>query len=170
MTQERVRGMLSGYMRNKARKGHLEAEIKKMDREYQRTRSELVDTLAGPRAQVITDMPHGTGISDPTAQLAVKLAGGWENDELKEMRREIQRKQGCLEDIRTELEYVDAWVEGLPARERFVIEHQMLRQEYWREVEDGYRERFGYEVSRDTLKRTKMQALTLIYQIADATV
>ena len=65
------------------------------------------------------------------------------------------------------VDYVGAWLEGLPERERWMVETQIMDGVVWREVVLQYQEKYGEYRSKDTLKRIRDKALDLIYDMAE---
>lgn len=166
MTETRVRELLNAHMQNIGRVGHLTAEIERLEREYVRTRADLIDAKAGPKAQTVSDMPHGSGISNPTEQLGMSVAEGFDCEDLRRIRRKIDKARLQLEDAETNKAYVIAWLDGLSDRERFVIEHKRIQHEYWHEVQDDYAEQYNVDVTIQTLQRYELFGLRKIFKIA----
>ena len=84
MTPERVDEMLKSYRYEVGRCKHLEAEIQALRKDIARAEMSLASDLASPGAQVITDMPRGTTVGNPTEKYGMMLAEGWVSDELIE--------------------------------------------------------------------------------------
>lgn len=167
MEREKVRGLIEAYRANVGRRCHLQAEVKRLGYEYEMARREMMLTLAGPRAQVISDMPKGGGAPGSVVENAVlKALSGYENERMREIREERKAVGAELDRLNVECAYVEAWAEGLPGRERFVFECKCMNGELWRDVFDEYQERYGVMVSAATLKRLKNRALKRIYSMA----
>lgn len=166
MTEKRVRELINTHMQTVGRVGHLAAEIERLEREYSRTRADLIDAQAGPHAQVITGMPHGGGISNPTEQLGISVADGYESEDLKRIRRVIGKTLQMYEDALSNRAYVQAWLDGLSDRERFVVEHKRIQHEYWHEVQDDYAEQFGVDLTIQTLQRYDRMGMRKIIRMA----
>ena len=62
---------------------------------------------------------------------------------------------------------VDAWKTGLSARERWIIETEVIDGEVWSKVVILYEKAFGEHLSEPTLKRLKRKALDKIYKMAE---
>lgn len=165
MTAERVDELLRGYRVNAARVEHLTREIAMLERDIARAERGLAEDLAAVRPQQITDMPHGTAISNPTEKLALMLVGGWEPEDLKHMRARLAAMVNARERAQAEAAFVDVWLKALPERERFVVTAQTIDRLPWDDVREAYQGRFG-EASKDTLKRLRARGMEIIYEIA----
>lgn len=167
MELERIDEMLKTYRFEVGRCGHLENEIESTKRAIEAATAGLAGDLAGPGAQVITDMPRGTSVGNPTEKIGVMLASGYKSDEI----RELESKLGDLTAEYTErkktVDYVTSWLNGLPERERWMIEMQVIDGVIWREILMKYPERFGEYRSKDTLKRIRDRALDMIIDMAE---
>ena len=167
MNSERIDEMLKTYRFEVGRCGHLESEMAQLKRDIERETAGLAEDLAGPGAQVITDMPRGTTVGNPTERLGMMLATGWKSDYV----RELEAKLGELEAEYTErhktVEYVEGWLAGLPERERWMVEQQIIDGVICREIVAKYTEKFGEYRSKDTLKRIRDRALDMIYDMAE---
>lgn len=167
MTYERIEEMLRTYRNEVGRCGHLEAEIRELEAEIRRERAMLAEEVASPHAQVITDMPRGTGVGNPTEKFGMLLASGWEPDEIREKVAKLAELREEIAERGKTVEYVNRWMSGLPERERWVITKQMLDGVVWRDVVKQYQEQFGEYRSKDTIKRIRDRALDLIYDMAE---
>ena len=165
-TKDAVDAALKSYADDKARSAHLEIEIAELTRRVNTAAAALASDEAGPRAQQITGMPHGTTVGNPTAQIAEKLASGWLPPEVKDMKRDLSVMQEEHARLSARVKFVEAWLEALTEREHWIILHQFVRQEYWRDVLNDYEARFGGYVAKDALKGLRAKALKRIYAIA----
>ena len=166
-TKNAVDETVRNYTQDKARVAHLEIEISELERQIAAAIRNLAGDEAGPRAQMISDMPHGTQVGNPTAQLAEKLASGWLPPEIKEMRNELSGLKSEYTKTNARVKYVDAWMEGLSDRERWIIVHQCMRQEFWRDVVEDYTKEFGGQfITKDTLKWLRGKAFKTMYKAA----
>lgn len=166
MTRERVDEMLKTYRFEVGRCGHLQAEIKLLNMEIERDKANMAADLVGPGAQEITDMPRGTTVGNPTERYGLMLASGWMPDEIRQKEARVAELSAEFEERSKTVMYVDAWLMGLPERERWMIEKQVIDGAFWKEVGSQYMERFGENVSKDTLKRIRDKALERIYKMA----
>lgn len=167
MTRERVDAMLKAYRFEVGRCGHLIAEMKALEREIERERNGMVETLAAPKPQQITDMPHGTQIGNPTEKFGLMLASGYETPELAEMRARVVEMSAEYEERADVVDHVSSWLAGLDERGRWVVEAQVIDSVTWRDLACRYRQRFGDDASKDTLKRIRDKAMQTIYRMAE---
>ena len=167
MTREQVDEMLKSYRFESGRCGHLQAQIELMRREVEHERATLVSDLVGPGAQVITDMPRGTTVGNPTEKYGTMLADGWVTDEIKAKEVEIERLQAEYDERHKNVVYVESWLNALPERERWMVEMQVVDAVIWREILNKYQQIYGEYRSKDTLKRLRDRALEMIYDMAE---
>ena len=167
LTVERVEEMLRSYRAEVGRCGHLLMEIDILKTEIEREKSRLASDLAGPGAQVITDMPRGTTMGNPTEKIALMLAGGWVPEEIREKEAKIGELQSEYDERHKTVVFVESWLNGLPERERWMVETQVIDGVIWREILTQYPERFGEYRSKDTLKRIRDRAMDMIFDMAE---
>ena len=167
MTHERVNELLKGYRFDVGRCGHLIAEISFRERQIEVEKNDAVETLAAPKPQQITDMPHGTGITNPTEKFGLMLAEGYTTQRMDELTREIAELQAELDERTQNVQYVSSWLSGLPERERWMVETQVIDGVFWKDVASRYRKKFEEDVSKDTLKRIRDKAMDTIYRMAE---
>jgi hypothetical protein len=112
--------MISEYKRNVARAGHLQTEIKRLELHI----AEVNEAECGLGATVNDGMPHGSKVGDPTGSKGAALADGRAlcAEELKE----LKAAQDELKYLELEILFVNNWIKVLSAREKFVIEKQMM--------------------------------------------
>ncbi len=167
MTVERVDEMLRSYRAEVGRCGHLQMEIDILKVEIERDKDSLAFDLAGPGAQVITDMPRGTTVGNPTEKIGLMLAGGWMSDEIREKEAKLGELQAEYDERHKTVVFVESWLAGLPERERWMVETQVIDGVIWREIITQYPQRFGEFRSKDTLKRIRDKAMEMIYDMAE---
>ena len=167
MSPERVNEMLKSYRFELGRCKHLETEIELLTRAIERSEACTVSDLVGPGAQVITGMPRGTSVGNPTEKYGMMLADGWENADIADMKAERAALQKEYEERHKTVVYVESWLAGLNERERWMIEMQVIDSVIWREILNKYQQAFGEYRSKDTLKRIRDKALDTIYDIAE---
>ena len=167
MTVERIEEMLKTYRFEVGRCGHLENEIALTQNQIERAKAGLAGDLAGPSAQVITDMPRGTTVGNPTEKLGMMLASGYKSDEIRELEAKLGELIAEYTERKKTVDYVSSWLNGLPERERWMIETQVIDGVIWREILTKYPERFGEYRSKDTLKRIRDKAFDMIVDMAE---
>lgn len=112
-------------------------------------------------------MPRGTTVGNPTERTAVLLASGWVPDTVKEMQQELKTLQIEFAERNFTVLFVSSWLQGLAGRERWIIEHQVIDGETWRDIGTSFRIAFGEAMSKDSLKRLKWRALQKVYRMAE---
>lgn len=166
MQKESVDAMLSNYREHLARCEYLECEIPELERLVLSLRETMIeDTVAC--TQVISGMPHGTSISDPTGRLAVMFADGGVTESVRLLECEIAEKKRELAQKRVTVIFVGAWLKVLNEKERFVVEKQVIDKLFWRDVVRSYDRAFGDVYSKHGLKSIRDGALQKIYRIAE---
>lgn len=165
MHRESVDLMLANYRETLARCGFLEKQIPVLEQKAASMRKTMVEDSIYV-AQSLSGMPHGTNISDPTARVAVKFASGEVTDEVRQIEEEIVQKRCELVQKQTSVAFVEAWLESLNAKERLIIERQVIDKLYWREVVRHYEVSFGEIYSKHALKDMRDKAMQKIYRIA----
>ena len=166
MQPEMVDQCLANYREYSARCYFLEHEIHEMKSLVERLRSTALED-AVTITQVITDMPHGTNISDPTGRLASNFADGYIPDYIKEIEDEIKKRENEYRYKLPTIVFVDAWLKALNKRERFVIENKTIGGMFWRDLITAYKNEFGEEYSRQGLKKIRDRAILMIYKVAE---
>ena len=167
MTVERIEEMLKTYRAEVGRCGHLQMEMELLRKEIEADKAFLADDLAGPGAQVISDMPRGTAVGNPTEKLGIMLASGYISDEIRAKEAKLGELQAEYNERHKTVVYVESWLAGLPERERWMIETQVIDGVIWREILTQYPEKFGEYRSKDTLKRIRDRALDMIYDMSE---
>lgn len=165
-TKARVDEALKGYVADRARAAHLALEIAELEGRLSMAEAALAGDEAGPRAQVISDMPHGTGVGNPVEELAIKLASGWLPADIKQMRGELAALKEEHARVAARVGYVETWLSALTERESWVVLHQYSEGETWRNVIEDYRREYGEYISKETLKRMRGTAFRKVYRIA----
>lgn len=166
MRQEEVDAKLKSYRVCVARLAHIDAEIRVKNRQIERLQENAVDDMVHTTA-TLSDMPRGSRINNPTAAVALKVASGYESDEIKALRLEVKALEEEREESELTVLYVRGWLEVLTERERFIVEKHTCGGQYWRDTILAYKERFGEEYSLVGLKRAQARALQKIYKIAE---
>ena len=165
-TKQLVDEAVKSYAQDKARTAHLEVELADLERRIDKAIISLAGDEAGPKAQRISDMPHGTGVGNPTEQLAVKLASGWLPPEVRDMQGEHRTLQAEYDKTSARVKFVDAWLGALTERESWIVTHQCIQAEFWRDVINDYNREFGGYVTKETLKGLRAKAYKQMYLAA----
>lgn len=167
MTRKKVDEMLKAYRFEVGRCGHLEAEISQLEKAIRQAMATMDEDVTAVRPQQLSGMPHGTTVGNPTEKLGIMLASGWVPDDILEMQAELKETKQEHEQRYFTVLFVSAWLNGLPERERWIVEHQVIDGEYWKEVVCKFKTAFQEETSKDSLKRLKQRAMEKIYQMAE---
>jgi len=166
MRREKVDEMLKAYRFEVGRCGHLETEINRLRKEIDLCRSSLAEDAASIQSQQLTGMPHGTTVSSPTERIGIMLASGWQPEYLGSMEAELRRLEDEYSERHFTVLFVSSWLQGLSERERWIIEHQVIDGEYWKDIATAYKLAYSEECSKDSLKRLKLRAMSKIYEMA----
>lgn len=165
VTYAEIEANIRGYNEARGRRAYLEAQIALKRRELEHLLANLAVYEAGPAAQIITGMPHGTKLSDPTAETAMRLAEGPEPPEVKALRAEIARLEDQKAAADAEVCLVDAMLIALTEPERYVITHQLINGQYWAQVVDEWESESGQPSTKAILKRLKSKALEKLQRV-----
>lgn len=166
MDRAEIQTLLKEYKENSARAAHIRTQTDELSARLALLKARLVYDETGPGAQNITDMPRGTNIGDPTAEVAIRLASGYETDEMKSIRAKMDELTIELKGLEIKIAYVDAWMKCLNVYERWLMDKQAFDETHWRELEDVYKKDFGYWTSYSSLKRMRNAAIDKICRIA----
>lgn len=164
MQKEAVKQMLQSYREDKARCQYLENEIPQLEHMADVLKTEMVDDAVSI-TQVISDMPRGTSISDPTGRLGALFAAGYTPDHIKQVEQQIRVKRRELKSKLITVTFVDSALTGLTDRERFVVRSKYIDGMFWREIGEAFEQRFSLPYGRTSLKRISEEALTKICRI-----
>ena len=165
MLPSSVDNMLSEYKAVLGRCNSLSVSIKKLKREIEIQKAQAVLNLSGG-GQQMDGMPHGNALSQPTERVGIMLATGYEYPGVTELRKLLVESEAEYLDKQMTLLFVEGWLDGLTARERWIIEQQIFEGATYRQLNTMYREKFGEECSKDSLRRLRKTALEKIYEMA----
>lgn len=165
MNKEIVDTMLSNYRDYLARCEYLDSEIPELERLASHMRERMIEDSIHV-TQTLSDLPHGTDISDPTGHLALMFASGGVTDHVRQIEEEIAKKKREREQKKISVHFVDAWLKSLNEKEKLLVEKQVIDKLYWREVIRHYENAFGELYSKHALKAIRDKALKRIYDVA----
>jgi len=166
MQKEAVKQMLQSYREDRARCAYLENEIPQLEQMAEALRTEMVDDAVSI-TQVISDMPRGTSVSDPTGKLGALFAAGYTPDHIRQVEKQIRAKKRELAKKRITVTLVDSAMEGLTDRERFVAERKFIDGMFWRELIEAYKNRFEMLYSKNALRNLSDTALDKMCRIME---
>jgi hypothetical protein len=165
MQRDRIVEMLNNYREHAARCEYLEAQIPELERLAKNLRAHIVDDEISI-TQVISDMPRGTAISDPTGRLGMLLASGYIPDDIKKLEQEIQEKKDELKHKSITVVFVNAWLKGLTDRERFIVQKKAIDGAYWSELIYACENEYGIHYSKAGLRKMYAAAIDKICELA----
>lgn len=161
MSYAMILDMFAHYNLRKGQCALLRSQIAELEsRMIEDQRWRYLDAVWKP--VVMDDSPHGNEVSRTTENAAVRLADGVPGRELREMQAEYLELCAKLRDTERETRCVEAWLQMMNDKQRFVVEAHLIQGVSWREMTVGYHRRFGEFVSKDTLKRLQRRALDQI--------
>lgn len=166
MTPEKVDCLLRDYRSNLARCKYLEGLIPVLEEEVSALRQKAADDSVQLRGPSWDGLPRDTNLSNPTQDIGILLASGYQPDLLKE-------KEGELKAVREEYRrkvpnviFVEAWLKGLTPRENWIIQHHIIDAMTWNDVMTEYERTFGENRTKRCLQTLKRRALKKIYSYA----
>lgn len=166
MLAETAERILCEYRRNIGRCEYLANAVAESEADIAEWRKHLTEEMASIGGQNMDGMPHGTTVGSPTERTALALVSGRvpialqiEEETLREMRIELREK-------RMEIAFVESWMKGLTAKERFVVEQIYFEKLTYNETAAGYMAKFGGTISRDGIRRIRKDILMRIIEMA----
>ena len=105
-------------------------------------------------------------MGNPTERIAIMLATGIMTDDIAAMNKEIAALEAEHREKSLVVYFVQAWLKGLSAKERWMIERCYFDEMTYREINARYREEYGENCSKDLLRRLKKDALAKIFEMA----
>ncbi|MBR2800340.1 MAG: hypothetical protein IKE04_05635 [Oscillospiraceae bacterium] len=166
MNREQIEAMIREYRANAGRVAHLETKIRVLEQELRMAMSHMIEDEIMP-GHGLDGMPHGTDVSRQVEEIACRYADGLFPDDIRDMQAELIRLRKDRDACAARVSYVDAWLKALNDKQRWIIVHQMIDGETWREIAGRYSDRYGSSVSKDTLKRIRESALAGIMEIVE---
>ena len=167
MRREQVDQMLSKYKESKGRIGHLKIYVQMLRPEIELWEKNLLTDAALATPDRVEGMPHGTTVGNPVENIVLAHLAGHMPEELRVMIRQLDGAERELKELYLIVNFVDGWMAGLSERETWMINHKVIDTDYsWREISMMFRQQYGEEHSRDTLKRIRDRALEKIYRYA----
>jgi hypothetical protein len=110
-------------------------------------------------------MPPNAQISKPTEQAVVKLE--------VDLRAEHARLDGLLSELEAEIRglqvsvlFVDAWLSGLPERDRWLVTKCVIDGGYLRDIAVEWHRMHGVMLTKRQVQRMRNDAMLKIYEMA----
>lgn len=166
MMPEKAEEMLKLYKPYLGRCGYIKGALEALHEEERIMVADHRDDLLNGTAPPPDGMPRGSTVGNPTERVAMMLVTGHVTDDITEIRREIRKLEAEYQEMHFVLLFVEAWISGLPAKERWMIERSYFDGMTYREINAQYRAQFGGDCSKDSLRRLKRDALDKIYEMA----
>ena len=174
MDRGQVDALLKGYQENKGRCSYLRTMVRALERQIDEAEKEARDDILfgshfamaeKPSTGELVVLPKGNMTGDPTGNAAIRLADG-ASKETRALKIQLSDTLRELSIASEKVQCVEAWLEGLGERERWIIEEHTIKEHFWSTVMDGYADRYGAEFSKEALKRIKANAMEKIYRMA----
>lgn len=164
MTKEKVDEMLKNHVCNKARCAFLRMEIPRLETLLDYIKTHMIEMEVG-QTQNLDGMPHGTKISDPTAQLAMRICEEGVTDNVLDVEAELREKRSEYANIKVEVSMVDEWLKGLSPKEIKVVSDKMNGMT-WAEIIRDLESEAQILYSYNGVKRIYREGVKKIYAIA----
>ena len=126
------------YKENKSRIGNIDIDIRNLEQDI--------------KAQVISDMPHGTEIGNPTYNEAIRRM---KDNELISLHKEKTKKL-------YQVEKVEEALKGLQDDEQKIITEKWINRKYWHDIDTS---KLTINYSEDSLKRKFVGILNKLVRI-----
>lgn len=168
MQRDRIDTLLTEYRVNVARAEFLTIRVESLTALLSELRANAV-YYATSTTPVYSSDPKGAGgvPVSKVERLAMMLAEGRLPGELGDVEKELREAREELSYRRKDIALVDAWLNALQGRERYVLSAHVIDGQVWREVSKGFNERFGETYSRNGLRGILTKAQNKIYSIAN---
>lgn len=166
MLPERAEMMLRDYKNNVGRCGFLKKAIEEAEADIRQWKNRLAEDLIGSGGANLDGMPHGTTVGNPTERMALMLATGYEPEDLKDAEKRLEELRRELRKVEMEVVFVEAWLQGLPTKERWLIEQIYFESCTYNEAAAAYEDTFGRPISRDGVRRMKKAIVKEIAEMA----
>ena len=168
MLPERAERMLKEYRTHLGRSGYLRRAIAEAEADIERRKSHLAEDLATNGGKAPDGMPRGTAVGNPTERMALILASdGYMPDDLLEAEERVRQLRSELKRHELEIAFVEAWLDGLTSKERWIIEEVYFEGCTYNEVARMYATQYGILMNRDSIRRMKKAAVRKIARMAE---
>lgn len=165
MQPQQVDKYIENYVMNQGRVRHLSVEVEIMETRIAQLEKSAIDD-ASLSCQKYNSMPHGSGMSDSTGQLATKFADGYIPEYVASAIKDLATLNDLLTKAQDAVKYVDAWLECLPDDDKYLIMERSILGKTWGTVIDGFEERTGKLYSESGVRLMHKRAMETVYLIA----
>lgn len=167
MEKAQIERMLLNYRETKGRLSSLMVQIGEVGRMLIQAMNSMIDDEVLSSA-ANDGQPHGNSVGSMVESIAVRYADGYLAPDVRELKQQYDALMLEVKRCESLIAYVDGWMKALPEKQRFVLQHQVIDGESWKEVVRKYREKFANQegVSKDRLKYTKAKAIDAIFNMA----
>lgn len=166
MKAEIVIEALSLHLERVARCENLGVELDILRDMLATAEREMVDDEVS-LSQEITGMPHGSTIGDPTGKLGLKLACGYENWNVKQIKEEMKNISEERIVLGRWISFVNAWLKSLTEKERMLVELKYIQKLSWDEIINAYQKAYGQKYGKSGMKLLVQKSIEKVYRIAD---
>lgn len=167
MQKKEIELMLRDYRRCKARRDYLQQAIgileQQKDKELKNAMAQ--DALHG---SVITGMPRGSSVGNPTERLVLMYESGYKPQYIKQMEGELAMLRDELKEVTTVCKCVEAWLLSLNDKEKILINSHVIDGLSWAETVPLLQRQYPgtFTGSRNGLRELQRRALEKIYDVA----
>lgn len=166
MLQASVDKMLEEYKSCLGRCRHLDLQILIYEKEIERIKRTAAEDIVYTKGCSQDGMPHGTSVGNPTERMGIMLASGYESPELSSLVKMYEEFKKELDEKIVTIQFVEAWMQGLTQKERWMIEGKVFEGKTYNELILEYKTRFNENCSRDKLRELRKIAMKKIYEMA----
>jgi hypothetical protein len=166
VTKDSIDQMFKNYNEYRGRCAHLEVKITETEKIIERLKETLIDDNVRITTHIDGMPPAQKGTSDPTGKLGAKVAAGYESDHIRQAEYDLAAFRQEFEQKAITVKFVNAWLQALDLKERFIIEQKVIGGLSWRQLVFAFNREFGESYSQDGLKRIGQKAREKIYNIA----
>ncbi len=167
MRPERAEEMLHEYKGCVGRCGYLKKAISEAEEDIQAWERSVASDLVNSGGVNMDGMPHGTAVGKPTERMALILAAGYVPEDLREAKKRLTEMLQELREKEMVVVFVEAWLNGLTEREKWLIEQLYFEQQTYAYIISTLRSKHGVNTSKDGVRRMKKAALEKIFRMAE---
>lgn len=166
MLPETIEQMLKNYRPYVGRVEYLKKAVEAAEKEIKAWKAELAEDMAWSSGQKMDGMPRGTTVGHPTERIALMLATGYMPEDLKAAEESLNAMNSEINEDMLTIVFVEAWVQGLSQKDRWIIERYYFEGSTYNEIADAYDDQFGVAISREGIRRMRRDAFNKICDMA----